>query len=163
MEKKVPNLNKIKEKYYNMLGKKRNKTNLFPYSYDKSNNINMNYTENNSNNKTNNRSTIDLSLNNLWINCINDVLSQSKENNENENNVEEVTLPCTFKTRDINVFTFAKSNNSINSNNKNRSKDSEIFIEINNNLPVDNDAAISNYKGIEADSQFSIKEGNPNN
>ena len=30
MDKKVPNSNKIKEKYYNMLGKKRNKTNLTP-------------------------------------------------------------------------------------------------------------------------------------
>ena len=111
MEKKVPNLNKIKEKYYNMLGKKKNKTNLYPrypkskwknerkkkkkskqylnkynqksqvnnktqenfiqiinifaYSYDKSNNININYTENKSNNKSKNRSMKDLSLNNI--------------------------------------------------------------------------------------------------
>ena len=135
IEKKVQNLNKIKEKDYNMLGKKRNKANLsprypkykrmnelnrkkkskeylnkcipknqgnnktqenfiqiinlFPYSYDKSNNINMNYTENKSNNKSSNRNKIDLSLNNMLINCINNVLSQSKENNENENNLKE--------------------------------------------------------------------------
>ena len=217
IEEKVSNLNRIKEKYYNLLGKKRNKTdlttsypkckrkndhkkkqkpkeyinkhkqksqgsnntqenfiqiiNLFPYSYDKSNNINLNYTENKSNNESNNRSTIDLSLNTLWINCINDVLSHSKENNENENNVkEESTPPRTFKIKDINDFTLSSSNsNNISDlNNKNRSKSSEKFVDIgykqeNNNSPVANDLAISNFNGIKADSELSIKEENPNN
>ena len=215
MQKKVSNLNIIKEKCYNMLGEKRNKTNLsprypkskkkndlkkkkktkeylnkhnqkaqrnnktqenfiqiinlFPYSYDKSNNINMNYTENKSNNKSTNRNTINLSLNNMWFNCINNVLSQSKENDENVNNVEEeTTAPCNFKIQDVNAFTFANSNNSSNSHNKNRSKSSEKFINIgykkeNNNLPVVSDLALSNYKGIKADSELSIKEENPNN
>ena len=215
IEEKDSNLNRIKENYYNMLGKKRNKTdltpsypkckrkndhkkkqkpkeylnkykqksqgnnntqenfiqiiNLFPYSYDKSNNINLNYTEKKSNNESNNRSTIDLSLNTLWINCINNVLSQSKENNENENNIKEESTPrCSFKIKDINAFTFASSNNNSNSNNKNRSKNSEKFVDIgykkeNNNLPVANDLSISNYNGIKADSELSIKEENPNN
>ena len=211
IEENVSNLNRIKEKYYNMLGKKRNKTdltpsypkykrkidhkkkqkpkeylnkyckksqgsnktqenfiqiiNLFPYSYDKSKNINMNYTENKSNNESTNRSKIDLSLNNMWINCINDVLSQSEENNENENNVkEETTPPCTFKIKDINAFTFA------NSNNKNRSKGSEKFIEIGykkekNNLPDvnNNNVAISNNKCLKDVSELSIKEEKNNN
>ena len=142
--------------------------NLFPYSYDKSNNINMNYTENKSNDKSTGRSMIDLSLNNVWINCINDALSQSKKNNENVNKIEESTPPCNFKIKELNNFSFANSNNSSNSNNKNRIKDSEKFIEIeykkeNNNLPAANDVAISNNKCLKADSQLSIKKENTNN
>ena len=143
--------------------------NLFPYSYDKSNNINMNYTENKSNNKSSNRNKIDLSLNNMLINCINNVLSQSKESDENVKNVEEETTPpYNFKIKDINAFTFANSNNSSNSNNKNRSKSSEKFIDIgykkeNNNSPVASDLGISSYQGINSDSELSIKEENPNN
>ena len=205
IEEKFSNLNRIKEKYYNILGKKRtntdlttsypkykrkndhkkklkpkeylnkyckksqgnNKTqenfiqiiNLFPYSYDKSKNINMNYTENISNNESTNRSKIDLSLNNMWIKCINDVLSQSEENNENENNLKEEV-----KIKDINAFTFA------NSNNKNRSKGSEKFIEIGykkekNNLPDvnDNNVAISNNNCLKDVSELSIKEEKNNN
>ena len=84
----------------------------------------------------------DLSLNNIWINCINNALSQNRENNENVGNIEEATPPCTFKIKDINDFTFANSNNVSKSNNKNISKSNEKFIEIcyikeNNNLPVE--------------------------
>ena len=183
IEEKDSNLNGMKEKHLNTLGKKRYKEYLSPRypKYKKKSDhrekkrfkefLNKYSTKGQRNNgsQKNFIQIINLPLYSYDKSNNNDTLSQSaEESNEIIKNIEEATPPRTFKIKDLSSFTFGKSKNSSNSNNKSRSKGCErfvamLYIKENNFVPASGDVDISNYKGIGTDSQLSIKEKNPNN
>ena len=82
-------------------------------------------------NDDNNKSKLDIGLNNTWTNWINEVLSKNNENNGNENNKkEESTPPVTFKIKDLFNYTFSNSYQSNSSNEKSKRIENKKFFDV---------------------------------